>query len=63
MAELNSLLKLPDVIAMTTLSRSTIYQMMSDKEFPRPIKLGKRAVAWRQTDITAWLESRKTRAA
>lgn len=63
MTETRTLLKLPDVIALTTLSRSTIYQMMSDKEFPRPIKLGKRAVAWRKTDITAWLESRKTRAA
>lgn len=63
MTETRTLLKLPDVIALTTLSRSTIYQMMSDKEFPRPIKLGKRAVAWRKTDITAWLESRKNRAA
>ena len=37
-------LRRPAVEAMTGLSRSTIYAMMAEGEFPRPLKLGKRAV-------------------
>ena len=43
---------------MTGLSRSTIYQQMADEDFPRPLKLGKRAVGWRESDIIQWLDSR-----
>lgn len=41
------------------LSRSSIYQMMSDGEFPLPIKLGKRAVGWLEADVHEWLASRQ----
>ncbi len=53
----------PDVEARTGLSRSTIYEWMKRGEFPQPVKLGTRLVAWRESDITAWLESRETRGA
>ncbi|XHY18416.1 hypothetical protein SuNHUV7_32290 (plasmid) [Pseudoseohaeicola sp. NH-UV-7] len=42
----------------TGLSRSSIYAMMDAGEFPRPIRIGKRAVAWPSTAIEAWLASR-----
>jgi len=42
----------------TGLSRSTIYAKMAEGDFPRPIKLGKRAVGWLDSDIDEWLESR-----
>jgi prophage regulatory protein len=48
----------PDVEAITGLSRSTIYAMMSEEAFPQPIRLGKRAVGWRGSDLDAWLNSR-----
>jgi prophage regulatory protein len=47
------------VTEQTGLSRSTIYAMMAHGEFPRPVKLGKRAVGWRADDVAAWLESRE----
>ncbi|MBU3261729.1 AlpA family transcriptional regulator [Roseovarius sp. PS-C2] len=56
-------LRRPDVERITGLSRSTLYAMMAEGEFPKPIKLGKRAVGWRESDIAAWLESRTTDAA
>lgn len=57
------LLRRPDVEAITGLSRSTIYQWMKDGKFPQPVALGTRIVAWRESDIEGWLESRETRAA
>ena len=55
------LLRRPDVEARTGLSRSTIYDWMKRGEFPQPVKLGARLVAWRKSDIADWLESRETR--
>ena len=47
-----------DVERLTGLSRSTIYEMMANGEFPRPVKIGRRAVAWRESDIAGWQAQR-----
>lgn len=47
-----------EVESLTGLSRSTIYRLMSAGEFPRPIKLTRKAVAWAEADIADWLASR-----
>lgn len=51
-------LRRPAVEALTGLARSTIYHLMSRGQFPRPVRLSVRAVAWRESDVTAWLASR-----
>ena len=38
------------------ISRSSIYAMISEGKFPTPIKVGRRAVGWRSSDIEKWLE-------
>lgn len=45
------LLKRRDVEAEVGLSRSSIYQRMDLGTFPRPERIGKRAVRWWQSDI------------
>lgn len=57
---LDLLLRRPAVEAATGLSRSSIYGMMHKGEFPRPIRIGKRAVAWPRSAIEEWLASRPT---
>lgn len=52
------LLRLPAVIARTGLSRSTIYKCISEDTFPRPIKIGVRSVAWVESEIRLWQESK-----
>ena len=52
------LLKRQQVEEITTLSRSSIYDMIKRGVFPKPIKIGERAVAWREADIIAWLDAR-----
>ncbi|MGA0617396.1 helix-turn-helix transcriptional regulator [Paracoccus sp. KR1-242] len=47
-----------EVESLTGLGRSTIYRMMSDGEFPKPIKLTRKAVAWPEEQILEWLASR-----
>lgn len=51
-------LRRPAVEEMTGLSRSTIYLLMSRGDFPRPVKLTTKAVAWSEAAVTEWLASR-----
>ena len=51
-------LRLQAVIRVTGLSRSTLYRLIANEQFPRPVRLGPRAVAWRRTDVEAWGEAR-----
>lgn len=46
------------VEAQTGLSRSKIYDLITRDEFPRPIKIGARAVGWVEADVEAWINSR-----
>jgi len=52
------ILRRTQVQARTGLSRSGIYQKMSDGEFPRSISLGPRAVGWLESAIENWIQSR-----
>lgn len=49
-------LRLPQVIEMTGLSRSTIYLRMNEGTFPCSYKIGEYAVAWLESDIEGWIK-------
>ena len=48
-AAIDRLLRRPEVEKLTGLARATIYQKMATGDFPRPVKIGVRAVAWPQS--------------
>ena len=39
------------------LARSTIYRMMEEGSFPRPVRIGAKAVRWREDEINALIQS------
>lgn len=45
---------------IVSLSRRTIYREMNEGRFPRPVQLSARRVGWRDTDLQAWLDQRRT---
>ena len=51
-----SFLKLPEVQCRTGKSRSSIYQGGNDGTFPKPIKIGPRAVGWDSREIDSWIQ-------
>jgi prophage regulatory protein len=51
-------LRLPEVRLRVPYSRATIYRLIAERRFPRPINLGDRAVAWRESDINSWIQAR-----
>lgn len=50
-----ALIRLPDVIEVCGTPRATIYFKIAAGQFPPPIKLSARCVAWRWCEIQAWL--------
>ena len=52
------LLSLREVQTQTGIARPTIYRMMGQGAFPRPVKIGPRAVRWKASDIESWIASR-----
>jgi prophage regulatory protein len=53
-----TILRRLQVQARTGLSRSSIYKLMKENDFPKQCSLGPRSVGWRSDDIDKWLESR-----
>jgi prophage regulatory protein len=52
------LIKLPQVMQITTLSRATVYRLIAKGEFPKQIKLSERASAWIEHEVLEWLDNR-----
>lgn len=53
------IMRLPEVVANTGLKKATIYKRLKERDFPRSIDLGGRAVGWSAAEIAAWVEERK----
>ena len=51
-------LRRPEVCALTGLKTSTLYEMIARGDFVRPVRLGKRLVAWPENEIAAWQAAR-----
>ena len=54
-------MRLPEVVKLTRLSVSTIVRMEKSGEFPKRVKIGKRAVAWKISDIQMWVGKQSVR--
>lgn len=52
----DALLRLPQVLALIPVSRSTWWAGCKSGRFPKPVKLGPRTTVWRASDIHALLE-------
>ena len=52
------LIRRPEVERIVGLSRSSIYDMMASGKFPKQIRIGARAVGWRESQIQKWVALR-----
>ena len=51
-------IRLNVVQEITSLSKSTIYRLVSEGDFPKQVQIGKRAVVWVRSDINAWINQK-----
>lgn len=52
------ILRIRELTQRVGLGRSTIYQLMSAGDFPRPLQLSPASVGWRIEEVDEWIESR-----
>ncbi|EHU4846277.1 AlpA family transcriptional regulator [Vibrio vulnificus] len=52
------LIRLSEVLAMTGLSRSSMYRSIEEKQFPEQVQLGGRAVAWVESEVQEWISQK-----
>ena len=53
-----TLLRLREVCRRTGKSRSEVYRRIAAGDFPQPVKLGERASAWPEHEVSAWIADR-----
>lgn len=57
-------IRLPELLTTIGLTRSTVDNFLSKKSphydatFPKPIKLGGRAIGWLESEVIEWIQSR-----
>jgi len=49
--------RLPDVLTMYGFSKPTVYRLMAQGRFPRPVQLSKRAVGWLDSSLKEYDET------
>ena len=56
---MNRLIRMNELSRIVGYKPWNIYHLIRLGDFPRPVKLGQRAVAWRESDISDWIDSRE----
>jgi len=56
--QIDRMLRRKEVEAITGRGRSAIYEGIAAGTFPKPVKIGARAVAWPESVIRAWISER-----
>ena len=51
------LIRLPEVIQITSLSRTQIYRLIAAGTFPKQRRLSHKVAAWKESEIAAWIDS------
>ncbi|WP_284335997.1 helix-turn-helix transcriptional regulator [Comamonas sp. NoAH] len=51
------LLRIGAVSQKIGMARSTIYKRIHKNQFPRPLVISKKLVAWKKSDIENWIKS------
>ncbi|ELJ8537424.1 TPA: AlpA family transcriptional regulator [Vibrio cholerae] len=54
------LIRFREVLAMTGLSRSSMYRFIEENQLPTQVQLGGRAVAWVESEVQEWIAQRIT---
>ncbi|KIS45348.1 MULTISPECIES: helix-turn-helix transcriptional regulator [Kosakonia] len=54
----HNLIRLPEVQRRTGYSKAWIYRLMCQKRFPTSVKIGTRAIAFVESEIDEWINTR-----
>lgn len=52
------IIRLPEVVERTGISRSLIYRLIKEGSFPEQIHTSKRTSGWLESEVNDWVQSR-----
>ena len=55
---MDKFIRLPEVQQISGAKRSTLYGLIQKGEFPKPVKLSERSVAWLESEVISWCAER-----
>jgi len=55
---MNRLIRKKELLNITGLSIASIYRLIKKGEFPKQVRISENSIAWRESDINEWLDSR-----
>lgn len=53
-----SLIRMPETMRRTGYGRAWIYKLIAQGRFPKPVKIGSRAIAFVESEIDEWINLR-----
>lgn len=53
-AKLTRFIKIPKVLELTQIGRTTLWRLVKNGKFPKPIHIGPNSIAWRESDYESW---------
>ncbi len=56
--QLPNFIRIRQVVAATGLSKSSIYDLIREKNFPRPVPLSEKRSGWIKSEVEEWMRSR-----
>lgn len=57
-ANTDALIRPSEVVARTSLSWRTVRRMVKDREFPQPVRISQQRIAFREREVSAWIDAR-----
>ena len=54
----NRIIRLPEVINLTGMCKTNIYELIKKSKFPKQINLGARSVGWVESEVQEWIQQR-----
>lgn len=52
----DQLLKLKDVMRIANVGKTSVYRLMAEERFPKPVRVGPSGVRWRATEVQQWID-------
>jgi prophage regulatory protein len=53
-----SLIRLSEVLRRIQLSKAWVYKLIAQGKFPKPVKIGSRAIAFVESEVDDWINQR-----
>lgn len=55
----DQLIRLKEISERFCIPTSTIWYWIKEGNFPKPIKMGTRFIAWRESELSEWLDAKQ----